>query len=477
MKLTKTLQQVFHLWHGNLESQDGALQIFQIVDFIWTWARDVYRPQIRRCLSGSVAHNREISPTSTHHFSRSQSIFSILSVRSVSRPLLDTMLEDEMSAPEVVGDDQPDFLDASSHPFLRWSGLRDLSTPWAPHTCLRHSDIVMFSFRILEFPETHESFHNLISSLRYDDEKSIMMIHALKAIQQSQYTLPLKRGEIHDIERSWTGVNTQTPYERSKTSHPDQRVEAFFLFRTFCQQEDWQLKREIYCVIWSSKAANVLNSFFETDYNVFSDKESLPLIQHSEFIKPFQQLRQLSGRESVAYALYNTNLILFPCDDDTGRGKQLQWCQPQNQGIAENIIAQTVALFDSASCSEDGMQSYHYQCGRLLWVLPTVLGDIPAELENIPDSVGKGGAMLAMKPSAWPQQCPRFCLFVLLGHSVYDDANIGSLLGYTVHEREVYCVIGDAALETGPLNADDGHLLRSWERSFSRQTMPRGQLS
>ena len=476
--MTKTSQQVFHLWQGNLESQDGALQIFQIVDFIWTWARDVYRPQIRRCLSGRVTHPREISPTSTNPFPRSQSVFSVLSVRSVSRTVLDTMQEDETTASEVVNDDLPEFQDAGSHPFLRWSGPRNVSTPWAPHASLRHSDIVVFSFRVLEIPESQESFHDLISSLRYDDEKSIMMLHALKAIQQNQYTLPLNRGQLHDIERSWTGVNTQTPYERSTTGHPDQRVEAFFLFRTFCQQEDWQLKREIYCVIWSPQAASVLNMFIETDIDVFFDEESLPSIQHSEFIKPFQQLRQLSGRQSVAYALQNTSLILLPCGDDSGRGKQLLWRQPQRQGIPEHVIAKTVALFDSASYSEDGIQSYHHQCSRLLWVLRTEQGiDTPAELETVPDNVGKGGAMLAMKPSAWPQQCPRFCLFVLLGHGVYDEAHLGSLLRYTVQEREMYCVIGGAAQETELFSAADRHLLRSWEDSFSRRTMPIGQLS
>jgi hypothetical protein len=385
------------------------------------------------------------------------------------------MLEDDTMTQEAVNDGQPDFQDASSHPFLRWAGHRDISTPWAAHTSIRHSDIVMFSFRVLEMPESQESFHYLISSLRYDHEKSTMMLHALKAIQQNQYTLRLKRGQIHDIEKYWTGVNTQTPYERSTMSHPDQMIEASFLFRTFCQQEDWQLKREVYCIIWSSRAASVLSMFLGTDIGLFFDKESLPSIQHSEFIKPFQQLRKLSGRQSVAYALNNTSLILLPCDDASGRGKQLQWRQPQSQGIPEHVIAKAVALFDSASCSEDEVQSYHHQCDRLLWVLRTEQGiDTSPDLETIPDNVGKGGAMLAVKPGAWPQQCPRFCLFVLLGHGFNNEARLGGLLRYTVQERDMYCVIGDAAQEPERFSAADRHLLRSWEDSFSRQTMPRG---
>jgi hypothetical protein len=475
--VTKISQQVFHLWHGNLESQDGALQIFQIVDFIWTWARDVYRPQIRRCLSGHVIYQREISPTSTNPFPRAQSVLSVLSARSFSQPLLETMVEDDTTAREVVNDDQRGFEDASFHPFLRWAGHRDVSTPWAPHTSIRHSDIVMFSFRILEIPESQESFHDLINSLRHDHENSRMMLYALKAIQETQYTLPLKRAQIHDIEKYWTGVNTQTPYGLSTMSRPDQTVETFFLFRTFCQQEDWQLKREVYCVIWSSRAASVLSMFLETAIDLSFDEDILPSIQHSEFIQAFQQLRKLSGRQSVAYALNNTSLILLPTDDASGRRNQLQWRQPQSRGIPEQVIAKYVALFDSASCNEDVVQSHHHQCGRLLWVLRTEQAtDTSPDLEIISDNVGKGGAMLALKPGAWPQQCPRFCLFVLLDHGFHDEARLGGLLSYTIRERDMYCVVEDAAQEPERLTAADKHLLRSWEDSFSQRIMRRGQL-
>lgn len=277
MIVTKNRQKVFQLWHGNLESQDGALQIFQVVDFIWTWARDVYRPQIRRCLRGHPCQ-REISPTSTNPIRRSQSVLSVLSARSSSQqPLLETMLEDDITAREVVNNGQPDFQDTSSHPFLRWADHRDLSTPWGPHTSIRHSDIVRFSFRILEIPEGQQSLEDLISSLKYDRENLTMMfLHALKTIQQNQCTLPLKRAQIYDLAKYWTGINAQMPYgQNTMNRRPDQTVDTFFLFRTFCQQEDWQIKREVYCVIWSFRAASVLRTFSKTAI-ISRHKDSLP---------------------------------------------------------------------------------------------------------------------------------------------------------------------------------------------------------
>lgn len=468
MIVTKTLQQVFHLWHGNLESQDGALQICQIVDFIWTWARDVYRPQIRRCLSAHVVCQRSTSPTSTT-FPRSQSVLSVPSAQSLSQPLLETMLEDYTTAREVVNDDQPDFLDASSHPFLRLADHHGASTPgWAPHTSIRHSDIVMFSFRVLEIPETRDSFHDLISSLHHDHEDATVMLHALKAIQQNQYSLPLKRAQIYDLEKCWTGVNTQTPYGQSTINRPDQRVETFFLFRTFCQQENWQLIREVYCVIWSLQAASVLNMLLGTAIDLFVDYGSLPSIQHSELIQAFQQLRKLSGRQSVAYALNNTSLVLLPSDDASGPGNQLHWYHPQSRGLTEHVIAKFVAFFDSVSCSEDVARSHHFQCGRLLCVPRTEQAtDTSPNLETISENVGKGGAMLAVKPGAWPQNCPRFCLFVLLSHDSLDEARVGSLIRSTIKERDMYRVFEDAAQEPETLSAADRHLLRSWGDSIS----------
>lgn len=179
----------------------------------------------------------------------------------------------------------------------------------------------------------------------------------------------------------------------------------------------------------------------------------------------------------MAYALNNTSLILLPSDDAGGRGNQLQWRQPQSQGIPEHVIAKTVALFDSVSCGENVVQSNYHQFGRLLWVLRTEHAtDTSPDLEIVPDDVGKGGAMLAVKPGAWPQQCPRFCLFVLFGDGSHTEAGLGDLLRYTIQEKDMYCVFEDASQESGRLSATDKHLLRSWEDFLGHQTMPEGQL-
>lgn len=44
------LQDIVHLWDGCIMDRDDALQLLLIVDYVFDWARDVYRPLILRQL-------------------------------------------------------------------------------------------------------------------------------------------------------------------------------------------------------------------------------------------------------------------------------------------------------------------------------------------------------------------------------------------------------------------------------------------
>lgn len=39
-------QQIFDLWGGSITSKNGALQLLLIVDYVFEWARDIYREDI-----------------------------------------------------------------------------------------------------------------------------------------------------------------------------------------------------------------------------------------------------------------------------------------------------------------------------------------------------------------------------------------------------------------------------------------------
>jgi hypothetical protein len=55
------IQNVVQLWDGSIMSKDSALQLLLIVDYIFDWARDIYRPSILRqlkSLSNGEAHDQ-----------------------------------------------------------------------------------------------------------------------------------------------------------------------------------------------------------------------------------------------------------------------------------------------------------------------------------------------------------------------------------------------------------------------------------
>jgi len=463
------MQRVFDLWHGTVESQDGALQLYQIVDFIWTWARDVYRPQLRRCLRGQDSDPRELSPTSTYPFSRSESVFSISSYQSLSHTLVDTGRNDGAMTSENGSNVHLNIRDASSHPFLRWANSHDASAPWATQTCIRHSDIVAFSFRILLMPENDEDFQSLMN-LQYREESITTMLHLLALTSQSQYSVLLRRGHIYELEKDWIGAEKNASHASSAT-YSDDVVRAFFFFHTFCQAGDWQIKREVYCIIWSSRAAQLLSTLIDTDLELHRGDKGWRLTQHFEITRTFPQIRNLFGNKSVAYALHNASLILLHGGSLNRDGGHLQWALPPDQGMTEAEIAQYFALFNAVECNAWMSQLYHRRSFRLLQVLRTEEAtEIPLGLPSVSEDIGKGGAMLAIKPNSWPSQCPRFCLFVLLENGFDDKAQLKRLLRCARKEREMYGVNRDTVDGRLSLSATDEKILKDWKNALGSET-------
>ncbi|KAJ5263549.1 hypothetical protein N7478_011154 [Penicillium angulare] len=66
---------VVDLWSGNIRHQDGALQLLLIIDYIFDWARDIYRPAILSELN--TLSTGDLTAADTHIFStisRTQSV-------------------------------------------------------------------------------------------------------------------------------------------------------------------------------------------------------------------------------------------------------------------------------------------------------------------------------------------------------------------------------------------------------------------
>jgi hypothetical protein len=420
----------------------------------------VYRPQIRRCLSRHSSDQRAPSPTSTAPFQRAQSILSVHSIRTVAplppRPPLSGSQASERTR-------NADFSDARTHTFLRRGDPHDLSRPFAQDCSIRHSDIVLFSFRNLDMPRDLDSLRTLIGTLRCGAEEQEMMMHALNFVRQDQISLTMRRDQIHQIEESWTGASSQ---RRSLSSNTNQMVKAFFFFRTFFQHKDWQLKRELYCVTFSAEAAALMTTVFGADIDCCFE-DNLQTTDPHELVQELRNLRYLSGRQSVGNAIVESALYVSHCDNDGAGGIQVKW-HPPDQRIPKTCIERLADLFISVSGTRDTVCAYHRQSENLLLIHRTAEATeatgVTSGLQEISDDVGRNEAMLIIRANNWPRECSRFCLFVLIDQNFDDAVQLGRFLDRAISIPEMY-LIGEHAQQQ-PLSRREKDTLIKWKNSW-----------
>ena len=213
------------------------MQLVQILDFIWTWARDIHRPSIRKCLRGIGNDIREFSPTSSDAFTRSESFFSDRSLPFVGTPSSTHQPGFSATNVDYVPNQENSTTrnEFSQTPF-KWVGSRDISAMWSPETSVRHSDLVLCSFRALQLPDKHESFESLAQSLENNSRWNTTLSYLLALVQQSQCTIPLRRRFITAIACEWVGAEVTTG--SNVETNPNEIVMASFFFRTLFQREN-----------------------------------------------------------------------------------------------------------------------------------------------------------------------------------------------------------------------------------------------
>ncbi|KAH8592079.1 hypothetical protein B0O99DRAFT_689861 [Bisporella sp. PMI_857] len=469
---------IFHLWLGIVESEDGALQLLQIADFIWTWARNVYRPQIRRCLA-SLPNFYERSPTLENRNILSPPERPRSPSQSPESEFLTSVIEEnsgEIAEYEPIEEaeeyDHLGLQDASSHSFLRWALCRDLSKSWALNSSIRHSDIIMFSFRVFEVPDTGANLTGL-GSLFGDNQSAQATILDLRDLAKGNPpAFVLKRGDIPQIEKSWTGTRGRSSYEPSIKNY-DEGVRALFFFRSSCQPNDWQLKREMYCILWSPAAAETFRNRFYTNVELNFGESGFQLTTVAEIMKSFQKLRCLSGKHSVACALQCTSLILQPPQDLFQDAEGFHWCTPLEGGIPIPVITRLSSLFN---LPPGGMvQLRQYQSNSLLQVLPDEqIYFNPLRALQVGNNFGQIEAIMAIKPDFWPNECPRFCLFIFVDHDFDNEGRLRILLHDTIRARKFLAVRGHNVQDKPSWSADDEKTLQDWRDYFSEENMLKG---
>ncbi|ORY16549.1 hypothetical protein BCR34DRAFT_556823 [Clohesyomyces aquaticus] len=417
---------VYEIWLGTVESDDGALQILQIADYIWTWARDIYRHQIRQCL---VTHGgfRHISPAATDPFRASPSLISDRGTPSISQVLgrSNTIgsLEPGPSAPDEMEVDDSGLIyinteDASVHPFLRWARASELTS-----TSIRHSNIIAFSFRYLDIRAS--------DTLRSSEH--------LRQIYDNAIAIHSK--DLHGLEAHWLG---SVPRPRNS----DRIFRVSLVFSTYCQRDNWQITRQISCFVWGMDDPTPS----EVSISFQALRDSL------------EQLRAIKGRRSVSCAFRNTSLVISPIAREGKPEQEVQWILPRMDCTSDPATPLLFQPFDTPTEQQDNEQRDCQASFQKLRILLPTEQDAPRcpALETTPDDISHGDGVVAVKGYEWPSECPRFCLFVFNEHG-FDDGNVLSAILRQCIQRGEYCGYGNT-----PFSETDKQTLRHWLKALER---------
>ncbi|KAF1949104.1 hypothetical protein CC80DRAFT_555718 [Byssothecium circinans] len=431
---------IYDLWHGTVESHDGALQLLLIADYIWSWARDVYRPSITSCLRGHNGESRDPSPASTNRWRSSASAFSAMSPPPVTQqPNMPTMAQDPASSNEnrpPIESQEHEMTDAgdqvrypnhnpSSHPFLN---LASRSPQWTKFASVSHANFVSFTFQVFIFPIYDGSLERLRGSSFYP---------------LYEKRLSIDRYQLGEAAMLWADASI---------SHLslDNNFSATLVTQFSCDSQ-WQIERKLTCIVWLplSLAFEQLLGNQDATFGTLA------------FLHCVKTLQDIRGKESAWYAVQNTSLILttpnYPVTDaiiPLPRWLPVESLKA-NDGRSLEIPNIRSDIRDSDELNDLGVTCLlHVTEPR--WIRPS---RTQLSISFTPEQDGKpGSARIAIRPDSWGSQYTKFCLFCLEEEGEgYNENTLHRLLNQAEKGRQYY---GNVA--TGGMSPDDKKLLREW---------------
>jgi hypothetical protein len=423
-------------------SMDNALQILLIADHICDWARDIFRPNILRCLSGRDDILRDETPTSTYREdldfnltatipTRNQESSTLGSLNSITRRThslsLDPVLGESFttSSHELIFEDVDGHTDATlnddDHPYLRFSRTDDNLPPWRQNATIRHSNMVLFTFHILAIPEEPSHITKVLESLGGESGLDLLTTcsHFLELLEDDQ-SVTVTMNAIYQLENMWT--------ERAHrlTSLADYPVRARVLFHTYLR-EDWQVVREIHCIVASRFAILALMNMTSTIRSSTLNSGMLPDMTLGT--AGIRALRCFSGSDSLASALGAAYLRVGtePSYDVTSSSSWVLRSLNKRSSLfdLEKKLAYKQALNPTSLKFEAVQRGFN----------------VPGEVRNCYGSTSKmdrTGAVLVKKPLSWTADAPEFCLIVLDDTSFTDLIQLGQRLSEVCGAQNIY---------------------------------------
>lgn len=263
--LVNILKMVVDLWTGNIRSKNGALQLLLIIDYIFDWARDIYRHSIMRDL-----HN-----LSTNNMSETDPLYYSMAGRGLMKTTKSSMRPIEISDRGNVTQstkNQLKKLSSTSLPPVENLGFLNIVLP---EGVIRDASFLESRFLALQLNKN--DVDTFLASFNSDDEAADW---TRKILEYQPHAWKVAPGTIQELER----ISTGNFHTSGRGDHPDE-MSFLNLAIHFHMSPTWQPVRQITCISFSEAALNLLVSRFGIDCE-FSHQPQVALATITDIFLP-----------------------------------------------------------------------------------------------------------------------------------------------------------------------------------------------
>jgi hypothetical protein len=263
--LINILKMVVELWTGNIRSKNGALQLLLIIDYIFEWARDIYRLSIKEDLQKLSTNNMpEIDP-----------LYYSMAGRGLMKTTKSSTRPTETSDRENVAQstkNQLKKLSFTSEPAIE---NLDFLNIVLPEGVIRDASILESRFLALQLNK--DDVDTFLASFNSDDEAAEW---TRKMLEYQPHAWKVAPGTIQELER----ISTGNSHTSGRYDHPDE-ISFLNLAIHFHVSPTWQPVRQITCIAFSEAALNLLLSRLGIDCE-FSHQPQVAVATITDLLLP-----------------------------------------------------------------------------------------------------------------------------------------------------------------------------------------------
>lgn len=251
---------------------NGALQLLLLVDYVFDWARDVYRP-------GIINHLRSLA---TGENDAASILYADTDIYSTRQEATDLRLNEDSERQRYLN------LTLSQRSFA------NLDTSVC---AVRHASFIETRYRCIYV--TEDNYKSLFQSTTNSEAKAKSLKAAI--IEQSVYPFLVLSKTLDSIERQWTG--------NSRLSYNDNaRFYAIMSYATFLSPS-WNIIREIYILaVAESKCEDI---FGETDDDFFNAKSDDMPLHDDKLLSILDRLQAGAAVDDILMTAISRSCFLF----------------------------------------------------------------------------------------------------------------------------------------------------------------------